>query len=143
MELFWVFVVIVAADVATTLAGLRIGLEDMWFGRRVAPLLGFAVAQIAGFYVIMLLLPLVPYMRFVVYAVLVFRVAVVMWNIYLLLRAQEEKTTFFLSPFSADGDSGGVAVVPGYPNVAVYAWRVEDHQHVYVHRPYRPGERRL
>jgi hypothetical protein len=96
MELFWVFVAVVVADVATTLIGFRMGLEDVWFGRRAAPMLGVAVAQIAGFYVIMLLLPLAPYMRFVVYAVLVFRVAVVVWNIYLMLR---EKTMFFSFPF--------------------------------------------
>ena len=89
---------IVAADVATTLAGLRIGLEDVWFGRRAAPMLGVAVVQIVGFYVIMLLLPLVPYMRFVIYAVLVFRATVVIWNIYLLL-TREEKTMFFSFPF--------------------------------------------
>lgn len=141
MELFWVFVLVVIADIATTLTGYRIGLEDVWFGRRVAPMLVLAAAQIAGFYAIMLLLPLVPYMRFVVYAVLALRAAVVIWNIYLL--AREKNNVFFLSPFSADGDSGGVSVVPGDPSVAVYAGRVEDHQHVYVCRLYRPGEGRL
>ena len=126
MELFWVFVVIVAADVATTLVGFRIGLEDVWFGRRVMPMLAFAAAQIAGFYVIMLLLPLVPYMQYVVYGVLILRIAVVAWNIYLIVR--EKTDVFFSFPlFSADGDSGGVAVVPGDPSVAVYAGRVEDH----------------
>jgi len=102
MELFWVFVVIVAADVATTLVGFRIGLEDVWFGRRVMPMLAFAAAQIAGFYVIMLLLPLVPYMQYVVYGVLILRIAVVVWNIYLIVR---EKTDVFFFPsfFSGRG----------------------------------------
>ena len=97
MELFWVFVVIVAADIITTLIGFRIGLEDVWFGRRAIPMFAFAIVQIIGFYMLVLLLPLVPYMRFVVYAVLAFRIAIVIWNIYLIIR--KEKTMFFSFPF--------------------------------------------
>jgi hypothetical protein len=102
MELFWIFVAIVATDVAATLYGMKIGFEDVWFGRRALPMLFLAAAQIAGFYVIMLLLPLVPYMRFVVYAVLAFRVAVVLWNVYLIIR-ERKKRCFFLSLFQRTG----------------------------------------
>jgi hypothetical protein len=95
MELFWIFVTIVIADLLTTLYGIRIGLEDIWFGRRVLPLFILTTAQIAGFYVIMLLMPLVPYMRYVVYGAIIIRVAVVVWNIYLITRERKSNTFFF------------------------------------------------
>jgi hypothetical protein len=101
MELFWVFVIIAAADLMTTIIGVRLGLEDIWFGRRILPLFVLTAAQIAGFYVITLLLPLVPYMRYVVYGVLALRVAVIIWNIYLIIRAR--KNDFFLSFFQRTG----------------------------------------
>jgi len=142
MELFWVFVAIVFADVVSTLLGIRQGLEDVLFGRRVLPMLFLAVAQIAGFYVIMQLLPLVPYMEHVVYAALAFRVAVVIWNIYLIMQ-ERKNDVFSFRLFSADGNSGGVSVVPSNPNVSVYAGRVEDHQYVCIRRPYRPGKRHI
>jgi hypothetical protein len=109
MELFWVFVMVVVADVVTTLWGIRLGLEDVWFGRRVIPMLLLATAQIAGFYVIMILLPFVPYMEPVVYAVLAIRIGVVLWNVYLII---QKTHCFFSFLFSTDGDSGRVAVVP-------------------------------
>jgi len=100
MELFWVFVAVVIADVISTLLGFRVGLEDVWFGRRAAPMFILAVVQIAGFYVIMMLLPLVPYLMLVVYAVVILRAAVVVWNVYLIIsHMQEEKTMFFSFPF--------------------------------------------
>jgi hypothetical protein len=97
MEVFWIFVAIVVADIVTTIHGIRVGLEDIWFGRRIFPLFVFTATQIAGFYVITLLLPLVPYMAYVVYSVLVVRVAVVIWNIYLIIRTR--KTMVFSFPF--------------------------------------------
>ena len=39
MELLWIFAAVVVADVATTLVGIRLGLEDVWFGRRALPML--------------------------------------------------------------------------------------------------------
>jgi hypothetical protein len=103
MELFWLFVAIVVADVLSTIAGIRLGLEDVWFGRRVLPLFAYGAVQIAGFYMALQLLPLVPYMIYAIYGVLAFRGAVVIWNIYLILRELQrpgatEKTTFFSFP---------------------------------------------
>jgi hypothetical protein len=101
MELFWVFVAIVVADVITTLVGISVGLEDVWFGRRVLPMLFLTVAQLAGFYIIMQLLPLAPYMEYVVYAVLAIRILVVLWNIYLILETKNRD--FFFPFFSVSG----------------------------------------
>ena len=97
MELFLIFIIILIADIATTLIGIRRGLEDVWFGRRATPMFALAAAQIAGFYAIMMLLPIVPYMEYVVYGVLAFRAAVVVWNIYLIFTS--EKTGIFFYPF--------------------------------------------
>jgi len=101
MELLWIFAAVVVADVATTLVGIRLGLEDVWFGRRALPLFVYGAVQIAGFYVAIQLLPLAPYMTYAVYGVLIVRAAVVIWNIYLILRELHrfEKTVFFSFPF--------------------------------------------
>jgi len=105
MELFWIFATFVAisiADLVTTIIGIRLGgLEDIWFGRRIPPLFVLIAVQIAGFYIITLLQPLVPYMIHAIYAVLVIRATVVVWNIYLIVmqHRRQEKTMFFTFPF--------------------------------------------
>jgi len=104
MELFWVFVALVVADIITTLHGIRVGLEDVWFGRRRLPLLLLSVVQIVAFYIITMLLPLVPYMVYVVYGVLTVRAVIVAWNVYLIRSSRSrEKSNFFLSFFQRTG----------------------------------------